>query len=188
MQMTEPAKRRTRTNQGRSYIPVTVPFAATPAGEPPDIRQWAHRGVWSERMLTTLLEDRVKGGKWHTLIDKVFSDLNLYTSAYRVLGNKGAPGVDGQTTKDFAEHERAELHRLQEQLKQGTYRPASVKRAWIDKPGSQEKRPLGIPTIPSPVAGPGLPLRPPSHRPSDGGSPLRPGCLLCRHPRSATRA
>lgn len=147
MQMTEPAKRRTRTNQGRSYIPVTVPFAATPAGEPPNIRQWAHRGVWSERMLTTLLEDRVKGGKWHTLIDKVFSDLNLYTSAHRVLGNKGAPGVDGQTTKDFAEHERAELRRLQEQLKQGTYRPASVKRAWIDKPGSQEKRPLGIPTV-----------------------------------------
>jgi RNA-directed DNA polymerase len=147
MQMTTPTNSQTPTNKGRANKPVTVPFAATPTGEPPDIRQWAHRTVWSERMLTTLLENKVKGGKWHTLIDKVFSDLNLYTSAHRVLGKKGAPGVDGQTTRDFAEHECTELRQLQEQLKQGTYRPAPVKRTWIEKPGSQDKRPLGIPTV-----------------------------------------
>jgi RNA-directed DNA polymerase len=147
MQMAKPTNKQTSANKARVNQPVTVPFAATPTGELPDIRQWAHRAVWTERMLTTLLENKVKGGKWHTLIDKVCSDLNLSTSAHRVLGKKGAPGIDGQTTTDFAWHERDELRRLQEQLTQGTYRPAPVKRTWIDKPGSQDKRPLGIPTV-----------------------------------------
>lgn len=147
MQMAKQPNKQTPTNKERGNQPVTVPFAATQAGELPDIRQWAHRTVWTERMLTTLLENKVKGGKWHTLIDKVFSDLNLSTSAHRVLGKKGAPGVDGQTTMNFALHEREELRRLQEQLTQGTYRPSPVKRTWIDKPGSQDKRPLGIPCV-----------------------------------------
>ena len=109
MQMAKPTNKQTPTNKARVNQPVTVPFAATPTGELPDIRQWAHRAVWTERMLTTLVENQVKGGKWHTLIDKVFSDLNLSTSAHRVLGKKGAPGIDGQTTTNFAWHERDEL-------------------------------------------------------------------------------
>jgi hypothetical protein len=52
--------------------PTIVPFAATPAGETPGIAQWAHRAVWTERMLETLLDNKVRGGKWHTLMDKVF--------------------------------------------------------------------------------------------------------------------
>ena len=32
--------------------------------EPRDIAQWAHRLVWTDRMLETLLNNRVKGGKW----------------------------------------------------------------------------------------------------------------------------
>jgi RNA-directed DNA polymerase len=36
---------------------------------------------------------------------------------------------------------------VNEQLKRGTYQPKPVKRVWIDKPGSAEKRPLGIPTV-----------------------------------------
>jgi len=98
-------------------------------------------------MLATLLEDKVRGGKWHTLIDKVFSELNLFCSAGKVLGKKGAAGVDRQTVEDFAEQEREELRRLHEQLREGSYRPALVRRAWIPKPGSSEKRPLGIPTV-----------------------------------------
>ncbi len=48
-------------------------------------------------MLTTLLEGAVRGGKWHTLMDKVHSKLNLHWSAGKVLGRQGAAGVDGQT-------------------------------------------------------------------------------------------
>ena len=54
----------------RGYIPVTVPFAATPTGETPSTAQWAHRAVWTDRMLATLLANKVRGGKWHTLTDK----------------------------------------------------------------------------------------------------------------------
>ena len=84
----------------KDYAPVTVPFAATPAGETPGIAQWAHRAVWTDRMLATL-ESGVKGGRWHTLIDKVFDPLNLYASARKVLGKAGAAGVDQQTVEDW---------------------------------------------------------------------------------------
>ena len=62
--MTKPKGR--QPAPGRDYIPVTVPFAATPIGETPSIAQWAHPTVWTERMLDTLLNNKVRGGKWHT--------------------------------------------------------------------------------------------------------------------------
>jgi RNA-directed DNA polymerase len=132
--------------KSEDYNPVTVPFSATPAGETLTISQWAHHAVWTLRMLTTLMVG-VRGGKWHTLMDKVFSELNLFCAARKVLGKKGAAGVDQQTVEDFAEHEREEVRRLHESLRKGTYRPKPVRRSWIPKPGSKEKRPLGIPTV-----------------------------------------
>lgn len=135
------------TSKPKKCLPERVPISATPAGETPGIAQWAHREVWTDRMLETLLENKVKGGKWHALFDKVFSELNLFTSARTVLGKKGAAGVDQQTVDDFAEHERDEIRSLHEQLRQKRYRPSPVRRVWIPKPGGQEKRPLGIPTV-----------------------------------------
>jgi len=126
---------------------VTVPFGATPAREPPSIARWAHPTVWTERMLDTLLHSKVRGGKWHTLIDKVYAPLNLYSSARKVLGKKGAAGVDGQTVEDFDEQSREELQRLHQLLREDRYQPNLVRRTWIPKPGSTEKRPLGIPTV-----------------------------------------
>jgi RNA-directed DNA polymerase len=98
-------------------------------------------------MLETLLQDKVKGGKWHTLIDKAYGKLTLFCAARKVLGKKGAAGVDRQTVDDFDERQHEELQRLHEQLRDGSYRPAAVRRTWIPKPGSSEKRPLGIPTV-----------------------------------------
>jgi RNA-directed DNA polymerase len=131
----------------RDYIPTTVPFAATPRGETLSIDEWAHPAVWTDCMLNTLLDGAVRGGRWHTLIDKVHKPLNLYSAAGKVLGRKGAAGVDGQTVDDFGDHERMELERLRAQLSDGSYRPSAVRRTWIPKPGSTEKRPLGIPTV-----------------------------------------
>lgn len=97
-------------------------------------------------MLTTL-EQGVRGGRWHTLIDKVWSRKNLFHACRKVVWNKGAPGVDHVTVETFDSHSREELARLEAQLQDDTYRPQAVRRKWIDKPGSHEQRPLGIPTV-----------------------------------------
>jgi RNA-directed DNA polymerase len=97
-------------------------------------------------MLDTL-KVGVRGGKWHTLIDKVFAEVNLYASARKVLGKKGAAGVDHQSTENFSQDALAEIDRLHEQLRDDLYQPLAVRRTWIPKPGSNEKRPLGIPTV-----------------------------------------
>jgi RNA-directed DNA polymerase len=97
-------------------------------------------------MLTTL-EQGVQGGKWHTLIDKVFAPLNLYTASRKVIGNGGAAGVDHQSVRNFEAHSREELDRLHQCLRTDIYRPQAVQRVWISKPGSKEQRPLGIPTV-----------------------------------------
>jgi len=146
----------TKSRKRKTYTPVTVPFSATPTRETPSIDEWAHPAVWTERMLATLNEGKVRGGKWHTLIDKVYSELNLYSSASKVLGKKGAAGVDGQSVDQFDAYKREELKRLHESLCEDNYRPAAVRRTWIPKPGSNEKRPLGIPTVRDRVVQTGL--------------------------------
>jgi RNA-directed DNA polymerase len=93
------------------------------------------------------LHQGVRGGKWHTLIDKVYSSLNLYVASLSVLGNEGAAGVDHQTVTQFQERKMEELKRLEEELRTGKYQPRAVKRVWIPKPGSTEQRPLGIPSV-----------------------------------------
>jgi RNA-directed DNA polymerase len=136
------------TKQGkRKDVAITVPFAATQKAETPGIAQWAHPLVWTQSMLTTLLENRVKGGKWHTLYDKVMSEHNLSVSTMKVVGKRGAAGVDRQTITVFADRHREEIDRLQTELKDESYRPLPVRRVEIPKPGSNEKRPLGIPTV-----------------------------------------
>jgi RNA-directed DNA polymerase len=93
------------------------------------------------------LQSGVRGGKWHTLKDKVYSSFNLYVASQSVLGNEGAAGVDHQTVEQFEDRRLEELRRLEEELRTGKYQPRAVKRVWIPKPGSTEKRPLGIPSV-----------------------------------------
>jgi len=112
----------------------------------PSIKEWANRAVWNERMLDALHQG-VRGGKWHTLIDKVYHPLNLYSASLSVLGNEGAAGVDHQTVEQFEKRQIEELSRLAEELRTRKYQPRAVKRVWIPKPGSTEKRPLGIPCV-----------------------------------------
>ncbi len=99
-------------------------------------------------MLSTLLEDKVRGGKWHSLIDKVYGEQNLFLAARKVTGKNKAAGVDGQSCEEFEERLNVETRQLIEQLKGQTYRPAAVRRVHIPKPGRpNETRPLGIPTV-----------------------------------------
>jgi RNA-directed DNA polymerase len=97
-------------------------------------------------MLATL-EQGVRGGKWHTLIDKVYSPLNLYAASVSVVGNRGAAGVDHQSVEGFLTHRQKELDGLHRALRADAYRPQAVRRVWIPKPGTKEQRPLGVPTV-----------------------------------------
>jgi len=107
---------------------------------------WVEPEVWTERMLSAL-EEGVKGGKWFSLIDKVSSEKALRSAHRKVHRNRGAAGVDGETTEEFQQEAEGRIKKLSEQLKGGKYQPQPAKRTWIPKPGTTEKRPLGIPTV-----------------------------------------
>jgi len=48
--------------------------------------------------------------------------------------------------EDFPEFAREHMARLKDQMREGRYKPAAVRRVWIPKPNGEE-RPLGIPTV-----------------------------------------
>jgi RNA-directed DNA polymerase len=93
------------------------------------------------------LETGVRGGKWHSLYDKVYSLSNLKAAWQRVEANRGGGGVDKMSIADFAKDADVRLEKLSEALRTKTYKPLPVWRTYIPKPGTSEKRPLGIPTI-----------------------------------------
>ena len=97
--------------------------------------------------MLTALEQGVIGGKWHSLIDKVYALPNLRRAFERVKANQGAAGVDHVTVEEFERHLEANLEKLAQALAAGSYRPQAVRRHWIRKLGSKEQRPLGIPTV-----------------------------------------
>ena len=102
--------------------------------------------------MLTALENGVKGGVWFSLIDKVHSAGNLRAAFAAVKVNQGAAGVDHQTIEMFEANLEANLRRLAEDLRTGTYRPQAIRRVYIPKPGKKELRPLGIPTVRDRVA------------------------------------
>jgi RNA-directed DNA polymerase len=98
--------------------------------------------------MLTALEKGVKGGKWFSLIDKVYTEANLGASFDKVARNRGGSGVDHQTIEMFRHRKMQNLERLAKELAGGSYTPQKIRRAWISKLGKrQEKRPLGIPTV-----------------------------------------
>lgn len=97
--------------------------------------------------MLTALEEGVKGGVWFSLIDKVASKRNLEAAAAKVIANRGGAGVDRVSVKQFQRRITEEVDKLHHSLKAGTYQPQAIRRVYIPKPGSTEKRPLGIPTV-----------------------------------------
>jgi RNA-directed DNA polymerase len=107
---------------------------------------WVEPSVWTRRMLVAL-EHGVRGGKWFRLMDKVYAVRNLQAAFWAVWRNAGCPGVDGQTVGQFERQQEVELTRLGEELRTGSYQPHPVRRCYLTKLGSREKRPLGIPAV-----------------------------------------
>jgi RNA-directed DNA polymerase len=107
--------------------------------------RWAEASVWTDRMLAAL-ENGVKGGKWFSLMDKVYARRTLESAWRSVRANQGAAGVDQMSVERFAAQAEQYLTELHEALKAGTYRPDGVRRTYIPKAGGGQ-RPLGIPTV-----------------------------------------
>lgn len=97
--------------------------------------------------MLTALEQGVKGGRWYSLMDKVAKLPNLRSAYQRVKENRGSAGVDHETAEMFGARLEQNLQELSQHLVNGTYRPQGIRRTWIPKLGSSEKRPLGIPTV-----------------------------------------
>jgi len=72
---------------------------------------------------------------------------NLKRALKRVIQNKGSAGVDGMTVEELPGYLKENWLRIKEELLKGVYRPKPVKRVEIPKPGSREKRKLGIPCV-----------------------------------------
>ncbi len=98
-------------------------------------------------MLTRLTSGESANRVWFRLWDKTYAPANLQRAFHKVWQNGGSAGADRQTVAHFARHAEEELSRLAEQMSDGTYRPQPGRRAWLPKPGSSEKRPLGIPAV-----------------------------------------
>src|SRR6056297_2081933 len=129
--------------QGRED-PQAVPEKARRGGETQP--SWVEPDAWTNSTLSAL-SNGVKGGKWYSLTDKLYQ-LDLLKKAFsKVKANGGGSGVDHVTVEHYEENLEANLEELSRDLKEGNYNPQPIKRKWIPKPGRNEKRPLGIPTV-----------------------------------------
>ncbi len=127
---------------------LTIAFAENPSGggenEPSDA---------SDRRGFLLLKARSKKTRGpgtsvadtSRLLEDVASEANLATALLKVVRNKGAPGVDGQTVETAEAKAPSIIAALRRELLAGCYRPGDVRRVWLPKPGGGQ-RGLGIPT------------------------------------------
>jgi group II intron reverse transcriptase/maturase len=128
---------------------LTIAFADSPSGggenEPSDA---------SDRRNFLLLKARSKKTRGpgtdvadtSRLLEEVALEANLATALLKVVRNKGAPGVDGQTVEMAEAKAPSIIASLRRDLLAGCYRPGDVRRVWLPKPGGGQ-RGLGIPNV-----------------------------------------
>lgn len=79
------------------------------------------------------------------LLEEILSRSNMLAAYDRVVGNKGAAGVDGIEARDFQSQLQRAWPQVKTQLEEGNYQPGAVKRVTIPKPNGGERH-LGVPT------------------------------------------
>lgn len=131
---------------GRPGLPA-VSATTRPGRATHDPAAWASvkAGVWTAAMVAAL-ENGVRGGRWYSLLDKVWAPRTLAAAWERVAANAGAAGVDGVSVERFRGQAARYLAELSAALQAGTYRPLPVRRVEIPK-GNGETRPRGIPAV-----------------------------------------
>jgi group II intron reverse transcriptase/maturase len=86
--------------------------------------------------------------RFHALYDKVSRRDVLERAWDQVRRNRGVAGIDRQTIDDVERYGSGRmLDELATDLKAGAWRPQAARRVFIPKPGTDEKRPLSIPTV-----------------------------------------
>jgi RNA-directed DNA polymerase len=80
-------------------------------------------------------------------MEEVLSRENMLAAYHRVVGNQGAPGVDGITVGQLEPLIRERWGAIREELLSGRYVPSPVRKVEIPKPGGKGVRMLGIPTV-----------------------------------------
>jgi len=80
------------------------------------------------------------------LMEEICERSNLIRAYQRVVGNKGAAGVDGMTVDKLKAHLTSHWEELKAQLLSGAYVPKEVRQVSIPKPNGG-MRDLGIPTV-----------------------------------------
>ena len=81
-----------------------------------------------------------------TMLEAVVDPANLQRAWKQVRANRGAPGPDGITLAAFPAWLRPRWGAIRQQLLDGTYQPAPVRRRTIDKPDGGQRQ-LGIPNV-----------------------------------------
>jgi len=85
--------------------------------------------------------------------DLRFTSLAHHITADRVwrslcqTPNRSAPGVDGQRISEAKETFQGWIGEMLQSVHRNGYKAPVIRRVYIPKPGKQEKRPLGVPTV-----------------------------------------
>ena len=80
------------------------------------------------------------------LMERILERGNIIRAWERVRANKGAPGIDGMTTKQLGRYLKKHWPKIEKSLLNGTHKPMPVRRKEIPKPDGGVRL-LGIPTV-----------------------------------------
>ena len=95
-------------------------------------------GLWRIREQV----NRHKGERAQNLASGI--TVELLQLIHEDMDGKKAPGIDGVSKADYSDGVTGKLEDLVSRMKRGAYKPHASRRTYIDKPGSDKKRPLGI--------------------------------------------
>ena len=85
--------------------------------------------------------------KVEKILERVYDRRRLRMAWKQVRSNDGAAGIDRMSVQEFEGRQGELLDLIAAKLRAGTYRFKPARRVLIDKPGTKEKRKLGIPAV-----------------------------------------
>ena len=101
-----------------------------------------------QKVFDELYANSKNGNNFYKLYEIVISKQNILLAYRNLKTNSGSEtaGVDGKTIADIKKRTEEEvIQKVSNKL--NNYQPQTVKRVYIPKAGSNNPRPLGIPTI-----------------------------------------